>query len=137
MRGLLATAGVLGAAALGLGAWWMAQGPEAGRQDLPLHVTVPELSGTEERGWQIFAEACAGCHGENAAGSTKGPPLVHRYYEPGHHADFTFHRAVRHGVRAHHWNFGDMPAVEGVSDAEIEHIVAYVRALQRANGIGG
>jgi hypothetical protein len=38
-------------------------------------------------------------------------------------------------VRAHHWRFGNMPPVDGVNRAEVEKIVAYVRALQRANGI--
>jgi hypothetical protein len=43
--------------------------------------------------------------------------------------------AVKNGVRAHHWRFGDMPPVEGVSDEDATKIVAYVRELQRANGI--
>jgi mono/diheme cytochrome c family protein len=43
--------------------------------------------------------------------------------------------AVMKGVRAHHWRFGDMPPVEGVSEAQIAGIVAYIRTLQRANGI--
>ena len=30
---------------------------------------------------------------------------------------------------------GDMPPVEGITDAQIEKIVHYVRQLQRANGI--
>jgi len=42
---------------------------------------------------------------------------------------------VRNGVRAHHWKFGSMPPVDGITDAEDGTIVAYVRALQRANGI--
>lgn len=44
-------------------------------------------------------------------------------------------RAVRQGVRGHHWRFGDVPPVEGVSDEELAQIVAYVRTVQRANGI--
>jgi len=37
------------------------------------------------------------------------------------------------GVR--HWRFGDMPPVEGLSRRDVAAIVAYVRELQRANGI--
>ena len=55
--------------------------------------------------------------------------------QPNHHADLAFLLAARQGVRAHHWRFGDMPPVQGVGEQEIEEIVAYVRALQRANGI--
>ena len=43
--------------------------------------------------------------------------------------------AARRGVRAHHWGFGDMPPVEGVTDADIAAIIAYVRTLQKANGV--
>jgi mono/diheme cytochrome c family protein len=44
--------------------------------------------------------------------------------------------AARNGVRAHHWPFGDMPPVEErLTDGELGAIVAYVRELQRANGI--
>jgi hypothetical protein len=38
-------------------------------------------------------------------------------------------------VRAHHWPFGDMPAVEGITDPQIEKILHYVRAIQKTNGI--
>jgi len=44
--------------------------------------------------------------------------------------------AARNGVRAHHWPFGNMPPVEQrLTDGELGAIVAYVRELQRANGI--
>jgi len=60
---------------------------------------------------------------------------VHAIYEPGHHGDLAFKRAAMNGVRAHHWPFGNMPPVQGITRADIGAIVAYVRALQRANGI--
>jgi len=82
-----------------------------------------------------FATHCAECHGANATGTDKGPPLIHRYYEPSHHADFAFVRAVRFGVRQHHWRFGNMPPQPEVSQEEINLIIGYVRELQRANGI--
>ena len=73
--------------------------------------------------------------GRAATGGATGPPLVHKIYEPGHHADAAFLLAVRQGARAHHWSFGDMPPIPGVSDAEVGQIVAYVRALQKEAGI--
>jgi cytochrome c1 len=42
---------------------------------------------------------------------------------------------VRNGVRSHHWGFGDMPPIDGLTDADVTNVVAYVRALQRENGI--
>ena len=63
------------------------------------------------------------------------PPLVHKIYEPSHHGDAAFLLAAKQGVRAHHWKFGNMPAVEGVTQAGVLNIIAYVRALQKENGI--
>lgn len=99
-------------------------------------VTMPdELSPQARAGQRTFAQACAECHGEAAQGTDSGPPLVHVIYEPGHHADGAFHLAVRQGVRAHHWRFGDMPPIEGVNERQVSAIIAFVRELQRANGI--
>ncbi|MFU8777736.1 MAG: c-type cytochrome [Roseovarius sp.] len=100
-------------------------------------VAIPaSFSATEAAGERAFATLCAVCHGENAAGrNTIAPPLVHRLYHPGHHGDAAFQIAVQNGVRAHHWRFGNMPPIAGVTRAEVETIIAYVRALQRANGI--
>lgn len=101
-----------------------------------VNVAVPELSGAAAEGKALFDANCAACHGQNAAGKDGfGPPLVHKIYEPGHHADIAFQLAVSNGVRAHHWSFGNMPAVEGVPQSDVEKIVAYIRALQRENGI--
>ncbi len=88
-----------------------------------------------DEGAALFERKCAECHGREAKGTDKGPPLVHRIYEPSHHADAAFYLAVRQGVRSHHWPFGDMPPVEGVANEEIAQIVGYVRGLQRVAGI--
>lgn len=71
----------------------------------------------------------------HAAGTDHGPPPIHRYYEPGHHADVAFVLATQRGVQQHHWRFGDMPAQPQVTRPQIEAIIRYVRELQRANGI--
>jgi mono/diheme cytochrome c family protein len=88
-----------------------------------------------EAGRSAYERSCAACHGVGGVGTEQGPPFLHEVYEPSHHADGAFVLAVRNGVRAHHWTFGDMPRQEGVSDAEIATIVAYVRAIQRDAGI--
>ena len=98
-------------------------------------VVVPNLSANARAGEQVFNANCALCHGPNASGTGLGPPLVHKIYEPGHHQDFTIQSAVRNGVPAHHWPFGNMPPVPAVSDEEIPNIICYIRELQRANGI--
>ena len=98
-------------------------------------VRLPDLQGTAAEGADLFAATCAVCHSENATGTDQGPPLPNRIYEPNHHADMAFQLAVQNGVRAHHWQFGNMPPVDEVSQGDVEKIVAYVRALQRANGI--
>ena len=98
-------------------------------------VIVPELSSTAQAGRVLFNTHCIACHGENAAGTDKGPPLINDIYRPGHHGDYSFVRAAAIGVRQHHWVFGNMPPLPQVSKDEVKSIVVYVRELQRANGI--
>lgn len=87
------------------------------------------------RGASLFVKNCASCHGWEAEGSNKGPALIHRTYEPSHHDNDAFYRAVQQGVQSHHWQFGNMPPVTGVSNDEIALIISHVRAKQVANGI--
>ncbi len=98
-------------------------------------VKVPALSAIGQEGEAAFAENCAHCHGKNAAGGRGGPPLVHNIYNPGHHADGAFSRAMQRGVPQHHWQFGNMPPQPHVSKDAAKAIIAYVRELQAANGI--
>lgn len=100
-------------------------------------IIVPaSLSANAEIGKRIFDVKCAACHGTNAVGqSGVAPPLVHKIYEPSHHGDYAFIRAAQAGVRAHHWSFGNMPAIEDITEGEVKLVTAYIRELQRANGI--
>lgn len=100
-------------------------------------VTLPDsLSEMAQIGERAFNAVCAECHGDNAAGRQgKGPPLVHKIYEPSHHGDMSFHLAVQNGVRAHHWSFGNMPPQSGLTKSDVAAIVTYVRELQQENGI--
>jgi len=123
-------AAVLGVHALAVGAVWYASRP-----DPPRAIVLPVLGPEAQEGKAAFDRHCVSCHGANAAGSATGPPLVHRTYHPALHADVTFELAVRRGVRAHDWRFGDMPPLPGVPPADVARITAYIRALQRANGI--
>ncbi len=93
-------------------------------------------AGDPARGADLYAATCAECHGPNATGSDSGPPLVDDIYRPNHHADSAFLLAVRRGVPQHHWRFGVMPPQEGLSDADVADITAYIRDLQRQAGIG-
>ena len=101
------------------------------------NVLLPDtLSQNAQIGKLAFEVKCVSCHGTNAAGQAGvAPPLVHIIYEPNHHGDESFQRAAALGVRAHHWSFGNMPAVEGLTRTDVKMIVAYIRELQRANGI--
>jgi len=95
-----------------------------------------ELSKVAQIGKLAFQSNCVACHGENAVGQKSvAPPLIHKIYEPSHHGDESFQRAVAVGVRAHHWKFGNMPAIEGLTRGDVKAIIAYVRELQEANGI--
>lgn len=97
--------------------------------------TGPQLSAVAMAGKAAYDASCSECHGIHGAGTDKGPPFVHAVYNPGHHSDASFARAVSQGVRQHHWKFGDMPAQPEVTQQQLDTIVRYVRELQEANGI--
>jgi len=104
-------------------------------ESAPAVVVASEHSETGLEGKKLFAANCTQCHGENAMGTNQGPPLVHVIYEPGHHGNASFVIAVARGVRAHHWDFGNMPAIPDLSIDEINQVICYVRELQLANEI--
>ena len=115
-----------------------ASGTTGGAEGDPIvEVAIPlALTSDAEIGKRAFEAKCAACHGVNAVGQNGvAPPLVHRIYEPNHHSDMAFVLAAKNGVRSHHWNFGDMPPVKGLTDADVKHIARYIRELQKENGI--
>ncbi|WP_413872661.1 c-type cytochrome [Albidovulum sp.] len=136
---------ILGVATVGLGTLSLltrGQSPAEGsalpaKGDPLVAVTLPAtLSARAEAGRRAFDATCVTCHGEAASGRMGyGPPLLHPIYEPSHHADAAFLQAVQLGAPAHHWRFGDMPPQPGLTPADVADIPAYVRELQRANGI--
>ncbi len=88
-----------------------------------------------QAGETTFNANCSACHGKQAVGTDHGPPLVHKVYEPNHHGDQAFQYAAANGVKAHHWEFGNMPKIPAVTPADVDQIVKYVRWLQRQAGI--
>jgi mono/diheme cytochrome c family protein len=86
-------------------------------------------------GLRLYNGVCIQCHGIEGRGTSFGPPLVHEVYKPSHHGDQAFALAALQGVKAHHWDFGDMPPVEGISQTDVAMITAYIRHLQRKAGI--
>ena len=110
---------------------------QSARTTSPSVLVSSEASLPEEiqEGEGKFKTFCSRCHGEQGRGTNNGPPLVHKIYEPNHHADMAFQRAAAQGVKAHHWKFGNMPKIEGVNPDDVSQIIGYVRWLQREAGI--
>ena len=143
MKSIIAIAAILVAGGVGYAMW--PASPQSADSEAAISleggvladVLLPEALSQNAQIEQLGFEAkCAACHGLNAAGQDGvAPPLVHIIYEPSHHGDEAFQRAAAMGVRGHHWPFGDMPAVEGVTRGDVTMIIAYIRELQRANGI--
>lgn len=121
----------LGAVAVALAAC------EGGATSNPIasQVAAAEVPEDQADGKRLFDTHCARCHGVHAAGTARGPSFLSKVYEPSHHGDEAFLLAVRRGVTAHHWGFGNMPPVPGVSDDDVGKIVGYVRWAQRVVGI--
>ena len=86
-------------------------------------------------GKNLFEKNCSSCHGVLGGGTDKGPTFMHAFYKPNHHGDASFYRAALQGVKTHHWNYGDMPRVEGITKRTLGKIVPYIRWVQRQNGI--
>lgn len=86
-------------------------------------------------GKKLFEGNCAQCHGVDLRGTNTGPPFLSPVYAPNHHSDEAFLLAAQNGVQPHHWGFGPMPPVRGLSDEQVQEIVAYVRSVQIEEGI--
>ena len=41
---------------------------------------------------------------------------------------------IRNGAPQHHWGFGNMPAVEDITDDQIKQVIAYIRTQQQELG---
>jgi mono/diheme cytochrome c family protein len=82
----------------------------------------------------LYQAKCASCHGTDLRGTDKGPSHLSVVYEPNHHGDEAFVVAIRVGSRQHHWRFGNMERVDGLSDDDITAIIAFVRENQRIEG---
>lgn len=83
------TIALIAVVALGLAVWFTASSRDEDTDGIDLSmIVVPGLTAAARDGRDLFDANCAACHGENATGSDKGPPLIHRIYEPSHHGDF-------------------------------------------------
>lgn len=86
------------------------------------------------RGAELYQANCASCHGSDLRGTELGPSHLSIVYEPSHHPDDSFRSAIANGAGQHHWNFGNMPAVPGLSDADVDEIIAFIRSEQESEG---
>jgi len=87
------------------------------------------------KGAKLYNQNCSICHGGALQGTKQGPPLLHPFYKASHHGNSAFYRAALKGVRAHHWEFGDMPPVKGMTVTKMESIIPYIRWFQKENGL--
>lgn len=85
-------------------------------------------------GNDLYQANCASCHGTDLRGTDLGPSHLSVVYEPNHHSDQAFLLAVQRGSPPHHWSFGPMPPVPGLTPVDISAIVAFVRERQRLEG---
>jgi mono/diheme cytochrome c family protein len=98
-------------------------------------VAAAEVPAEHTDGKRLFDTYCARCHGVHAAGTGRGPSFLSKIYESSHHGDEAFMLAVRRGVSAHHWGFGNMPPVPGVAEEDVSKIIGYIRWAQHVAGI--
>ena len=87
------------------------------------------------KGQMLYEKYCSSCHGAQLTGSDKGPPLLHPFYKPSHHGDQSFYSAALKGTRQHHWEFGDMAPIEGMTAKKMDRVVSFVRYYQQQKGL--
>lgn len=115
--------------------WALAAIPACSQGETAPKSSASAVPAEYQAGEAKFKANCAACHGAGAVGTNQGPPLVHKVYEPNHHGDAAFQRAAASGVRAHHWEFGNMPKIDTVTPEDVDEITRYVRWLQKQAGI--
>lgn len=104
-------------------------------ESTPKAVATGAVPAELQPGEAKFKANCSACHGTGGVGTSQGPPLVHKIYEPNHHGDAAFQRAAANGVKAHHWEFGNMPKIDAATPEDVDQIIKYVRWLQKQAGI--
>jgi len=104
---------------------------QAGENEFNIPVQDPILVAEGDVLYQAY---CASCHGVDLRGTGLGPSHLSVVYQPGHHGDGAFALAAINGVRAHHWDFGDMVPIPGLSQDDLDRIIAFVRETQRVEG---
>lgn len=87
-----------------------------------------------DRGAVVYEQSCASCHGVDLRGTDKGPSHLSILYEPAHHSDEVFRGAIANGAPQHHWSFGDMAPIEGLSESDVEAVISFIRAEQQRLG---
>lgn len=113
-----------------------AQGRPLSARFAQAELVQPGLTGAAQAGKAVFDRVCAVCHGAALRGTDQGPPLIHAWYAPGGgHDDSQVLKVLREGTTGHMWKLGDMPKPEGLKPGEDKAVLAYVRAMQAANGI--
>ena len=101
----------------------------------PVITDTDQVPAEHRQGYSRFFALCSGCHGAFARGTEQGPPLLHDLYKSYHHSDRAFRRAISSGVEQHHWYFGDMPPVPAATSDDSQRIVAFLRWLQKTEGM--
>lgn len=124
-------AGLLVAGSLAVLAGCASGGSTAAPDPGPVGSASPNLL---EAGSAVYAARCAICHGADLRGTERGPSQLSEVYKPGHHPDASYRTAIERGAPAHHFDFGDMPPVPGLSPAEVDAVIAYIRAEQVRQG---
>ena len=98
--------------------------------------TSPAMEFTlSEEGRVAFAEDCVRCHGRLAEGTERAPALVASRYAPDRFSDGDFNRAVRFGIAPSRPGSGGMPSYPGLTDRDLDRMLAFLRGLQREHGI--
>ncbi len=95
---------------------------------------APDAAGVVN-GPDVYEARCASCHGADLGGGALGPSLRSELYGLDRFTDDQIRASISQGVEQVNWDFGPMPMVSGLSAAEVDAVVAHLRAVQAAEGL--
>ena len=93
------------------------------------------LSEQEELGQAVYARSCAPCHGGELRGTTRGPAPLSMAMAPDQLSDDAMRAAIVEGTDGVDSEFGPMSPMQQLADAEVDGVIAYLRAEQARQGL--
>ena len=96
---------------------------EIGKLIIPPDGFVTNTNLTEK----LYDSFCIECHDTQGKGTQYGAARAHLVYGPQYHTNRSFFLAVSTGIKAYHWQYGDITKVSSVATEDAAYIESYIQ----------